>query len=262
MTTEKSKYTGPPASVPAPSFIAMEEPGLGDVGNDEKEKLQLPVIALDVPLLDPKNPRPGQAEVVVNVMRLAEEKYGWAAVHPEARSTFDLMEDVLDDEEDGDEEEDEEVMIVDEKGNALKKKDDGGDKKKKKVPPKVNRKVGKYDFEDPFIDDAELQWEEEITTTKEGFFVYWGPWSMSDSPRKKAVLRARNRGFRWRCILINGLRGPAMARIDGIVMVRILKITGLYLVTQFIVRKDNVWASDVFLDFVDFGQRWIRQIMS
>ena len=78
---------------------------------------------------------------------------------------------------------------------------------------------------------------------------------MSDSPRKKAVLRARNRGFRWRCILIKGLLGPAMARIDGIVIVRILRITGLYLVTQFIVPKDdNVWASDFFLDFVDFGQ--------
>ncbi|QBM88260.1 HPC2 and ubinuclein domain-containing protein [Metschnikowia aff. pulcherrima] len=191
MTTEKSKYSGPPASVPAPSFIAMDEPGLGDAGNDEKEKLQLPVIALDVPLLDPKNPRPGQAEVVVNVMRLAEEKYGWAAVHPEARSTFDLMEDVLDDEEDGDEEEDEEVMIVDEKGNALKKKDDGGDKKKKKVPPKVNRKVGKYDFEDPFIDDAELQWEEEITTTKEGFFVYWGPLVDERQPTKKGGAKSK-----------------------------------------------------------------------
>jgi hypothetical protein len=39
----------------------------------------------------------------------------------------------------------------------------------------MNRKVGKYDYEDPFIDDEELQWEEEITSTKDGFFVYWGP---------------------------------------------------------------------------------------
>ena len=37
------------------------------------------------------------------------------------------------------------------------------------------RKVGKYEFEDPFIDDQELQMEEEISSTKEGFFVYWGP---------------------------------------------------------------------------------------
>ena len=40
---------------------------------------------------------------------------------------------------------------------------------------KMIRKVGKYDFEDPFIDDQELQMEEEISSTKEGFFVYWGP---------------------------------------------------------------------------------------
>lgn len=70
---------------------------------------------------------------------------------------------------------------------------------------------------------------------------------MSDSPRKKAVPRARNRGFRWRCISINGLLGrPAMARTDGIVMVQILEITGPYLVTQFVVPKGNVWASDFF----------------
>ncbi|OBA22841.1 histone promoter control 2 [Metschnikowia bicuspidata var. bicuspidata NRRL YB-4993] len=185
MTTEKSKSTTSAVSVPAPSFMAINDAAHGDAGaggpTDEEDKSQLPIIALDIPLLDPKHPQPGQAEVVVNVLKLAEEKYGWSAVHPEARSAFELMDDLLEDDDDGEEEEDEEVMIVDENGNSLKRKDEGLDKKKKKQQvqqqqqSKVNRKVGKYDYEDPFIDDAELQWEEEITTTKEGFFVFWGP---------------------------------------------------------------------------------------
>lgn len=197
MTTEKTKATTPAASLPAPSFIPMDDLGLGDQGLggavEEKDKLPPPVIALDIPLLDPKNPKPGQAEVVVNVLKLAEEKYGWSAVHPEARSAFELMDDVLDDEEDGEEDEEEDVMIVDDNGNSSKKKEDGVDKKKKKQlqQSKVNRKVGKYDYEDPFIDDAELQWEEEITTTKEGFFVYWGPLVDERQSSKKGSAKSK-----------------------------------------------------------------------
>ncbi|GEQ71778.1 hypothetical protein JCM33374_g5464 [Metschnikowia sp. JCM 33374] len=180
MTTEKSKNTGPAAVVPPPSFISMEESGPGELGigggGDEKEKPLVPV--------------------VVNVLKLAEEKYGWSAVHPEARSAFELMDDVLDDDEEGEDDEDEEVMIVDEKGNSLKKREDQDKKKKKQQSQqqqqsKVNRKVGKYDYEDPFIDDAELQWEEEITTTKEGFFVYWGPLVDERQPAKKGNAKGK-----------------------------------------------------------------------
>ena len=35
--------------------------------------------------------------------------------------------------------------------------------------------IGKYDTEDPFIDDSELLWEEQRVATKDGFFVYFGP---------------------------------------------------------------------------------------
>ena len=43
----------------------------------EKEKPEPPIIALNIPLLNPKDPQPGKAEVIVNVLKLAEEKYGW-----------------------------------------------------------------------------------------------------------------------------------------------------------------------------------------
>lgn len=192
---------------------------------DEKEKREPPVIALDIPLLDPKNPKPGQAQVVINVLKLAEDKYGWNVIHPTARSAIDLMDEMLEDEDDGDDDDEDDVADekantkstddkatknaddkanvkdekasskgadekanskgADEKANPVKKKEELTEEQKvKRHEAKMNRKVGKYDFEDPFIDDAELQWEEEITTTKEGFFVYWGP-LVDDQPSTK-----------------------------------------------------------------------------
>ncbi|GME96626.1 unnamed protein product [[Candida] boidinii] len=37
-----------------------------------------------------------------------------------------------------------------------------------------NRRVGKYDLNDPFIDDEELLFEEQRSSTRDGFFVYYG----------------------------------------------------------------------------------------
>lgn len=207
MTAEKKKWGQGTPSVADPSILEAGEGGMRMMGREEDTKdgseTSLPVIVLDIPLLDPKNPRPGQAEVVVHVMKMAEEKYGWNAVHPNSKSAIDLLDEMLEDEDDGEEDEEEETIVVD-KGATTKKKDDitkdkdnskdsSKDKdkeKKKKKGPKVNRKVGKYDCDDPFIDDTELQWEEEITTTKEGYFVYWGPLvddRSSGQPRKIAA---------------------------------------------------------------------------
>lgn len=192
MTVERKKWGMGTPLVPEPSILETGEGNLRLVGRDDDTKhtrdTVMPVIVLDVPLLDHNNPKPGQAEVVVHVMKLAEEKYGWNAVHPSSKSSIELLDEMLEDEEDGDDDDDEEPTIVDEHGIPLQKKKEEASKdqdkekekekekeKKKKKGPKVNRKVGKYDCDDPFIDDTELQWEEEITTTKEGFFVYWGP---------------------------------------------------------------------------------------
>lgn len=140
---------------------------------------------MSIPLIDPKNPKPGQSEVVVNVLRLAEEKYGWTAIHPNAKSAIDIMEDMIDDDDD-DDDDDDEVIVDDEKSGSVapapapsKKKKEGEELTEEQLvrqhQTRMNRKVGKYDYQDPFIDDEELQMEEEITTTKEGYFVYWGP---------------------------------------------------------------------------------------
>lgn len=166
---------------PLPSVIEVEEP----------KPSEPPIIALNIPLLDPNNPKPGQSQVVINVLKLTEEKYGWAVMHPNAKSAIDLMDDMIDDEEDAADEEDEDATTNTTAVTTTTEKDDEGENKTKKKKEdaeelteeqlvrqhevKMNRKVGKYDYEDPFIDDEELQWEEEITSTKEGFFVYWGP---------------------------------------------------------------------------------------
>ncbi|SMN19118.1 similar to Kazachstania africana KAFR_0G02290 hypothetical protein [Maudiozyma saulgeensis] len=47
--------------------------------------------------------------------------------------------------------------------------------KKKAHPMKGKNLIGKYDFEDPFIDDSEMLWEEQRASTKDGFFVFFGP---------------------------------------------------------------------------------------
>lgn len=190
MTTDKAPTKDLHLNLPAPSFIEKEEKK--DEKTEEKsdgekndKKREPPIIALNIPLLDPANPKPGQCEVVVNVLQLAEEKYGWSAIHPNAKSAIDMMDDVIDDEDDAMDDDDDDI-VVDDKALAPPAPATPQQKKKKEQElteeqlvkqheAKMNRKVGKYDFEDPFIDDEELQWEEEITSTKEGFFVYWGP---------------------------------------------------------------------------------------
>ena len=129
----------------------------------EKEKLlPPPIIALSIPLIDPKNPKPGQSEVVVNVLRLAEEKYGWTAIHPNAKSAIDIMEDMIDDDDD-DDDDDDEVIVDDEKSGSVapapapsKKKKEGEELTEEQLvrqhQTRMNRKVGKYDYQDPFID--------------------------------------------------------------------------------------------------------------
>ncbi|ODV78300.1 histone promoter control 2 [Suhomyces tanzawaensis NRRL Y-17324] len=194
MTTDKSKTTIQPPQLPRPTVIdllnpmkedeptVVEEKPKEEPKEKKEEKVDPPIIALNIPLIDSKNPKPGQSELVINVLRLSEEKYGWSVIHPKAKSAIDIMDDMIDDEDDAmDEDEDEELIADEEKVQTAiptkKKKDEELTEEQlvRQHEVKMNRKVGKYDYEDPFIDDEELQMEEEITSTKEGFFVYWGP---------------------------------------------------------------------------------------
>lgn len=162
-----------------------EPPKELELGKKEEIK-ELPIIALNIPLLDPKKPQPGQAEVVVNVLKLAEDKYGWSTVHPNAKSALEVLDDSDDDleEDDKDDEDEKEEKEKPEKPEEKEKEKEKDGKEKKELTEeqlvrqhetRMNRKVGKYDYLDPFIDDNELELEEGITSTKEGFFVYWGP---------------------------------------------------------------------------------------
>ena len=180
-TPEQEASTATPPAAPAPT-VTTERNALpptvdppAPVVVEVEPKAEPPIICLDIPLLDPRDPKPGQSQVVINVLRLTEEKYGWAMMHPDAKSAIDLMDDMIDDDAAEEEEEDAER----ERELAEKKKPEEEELTEEQLvrqhEVKMNRKVGKYDYEDPFIDDEELQWEEEITLTKEGFFVYWGP---------------------------------------------------------------------------------------
>lgn len=187
VTTNKQKVASGPLNLPNPTFLDLEDPGNSKEADNKESSDRTPVIFLDVPLLDPTNPKPGQAEIVINVLKLAEDKYGWNAIHPDARSAIDMMDDILDDDDEGDDDEgDDDLQIIEDKSKKDAKESDtktGAESEDEDLKSRrwraeqtrINRKVGKYDYEDPFIDDAELQWEEEITTTKEGFFVFWGP---------------------------------------------------------------------------------------
>ncbi|KAG5420624.1 HPC2 [Candida metapsilosis] len=163
----------------------------------DKDKAEPPIVALNIPLLDPKDPQPGKAEVVVNVLKLAEDKYGWSVMHPKAKSAIEVIDDMIDDEDDEDDDDDladdqdkapappqsnNSVLPVAPRGKELTE-----EQLVRQHEIRMIRKVGKYDFEDPFIDDVELQMEEDISSTKEGFFVYWGPLVDDRSSNKKAI---------------------------------------------------------------------------
>lgn len=182
---------------------------------EQEKKVEVPIIALNIPLVDPINPKPGQSEVVINVLRLSEEKYGWSVIHPKAKSAIDVMDDMIDDDDDEDGDEDDVAFVEEEKPigaagatvsygaasaaaaaaaavvSPVKKKELTEEQLVRQHEAKMNRKVGKYDFEDPFIDDIELQMQEEIISTKEGFFVYWGPLVDDRNSAKKGSSKAK-----------------------------------------------------------------------
>ena len=160
-----------------------------------------PNIILEVPLL-------GQSNKVVNFARLAEEKYGFAALHPrvaaqkerlarvaaasaalernsssskkgtnaensaaenESADADDMSLDLSDN--DGD------VAMSGAGGDnsGAEGTGTGEDGGKKKRQPAKRKKIEEYDRDDPFVDDSEMVWEATAAASKDGFFVYYGP---------------------------------------------------------------------------------------
>lgn len=131
------------------------------VGSKNTDLAGKPTIRLDVPL---KTPSEG---IVIDFMRMAEEKYGFDTVHPEVKAA---ALDLVGDDEDNDEMEEEEVDL----GAAENGATPGTANSTAKKPKNRGKIEGKYDLNDPFIDDSEMLWEEQAASTKDGFFVYSG----------------------------------------------------------------------------------------
>jgi hypothetical protein len=165
----------------------------GDTSNEmQKDSEKGPNIILRVDLKDPNNR-------VINFARMAEEKYGFAALYPRLaaqkerlakvaaagaaleRSTSgsklggtpagDSGDEDLSVDIDRDSENDRDVEMSGVNGGQEQASgtDGPGPKRRRR------KKVEEYDQEDDFIDDSEMLWEAQAAAVKDGFFVYCGP---------------------------------------------------------------------------------------
>ncbi|KAI2082247.1 HIR complex subunit, partial [Ophidiomyces ophidiicola] len=152
-----------------------------DMNSSASTAKTVPNIIVHVPLQ-------GQTNVIFNFARLAEEQYGFDALHPriaaqrerrarlaaasaalarneknrgESGAEDDLSLDVdRDSDGDGD-------IAMSGTGPASEAAAGAAKGRRKKMED--------YDRDDPFVDDSELVWEEQAAASKDGFFVYSGP---------------------------------------------------------------------------------------
>ncbi|RMD41547.1 hypothetical protein DV735_g3574, partial [Chaetothyriales sp. CBS 134920] len=184
----------PPLPLPTGSGLLSASLFAGESGLDSNEnKATGPNIVLHVDLKDPKNK-------VINFARMAEKKYGFAALYPRqaaqkerlarvaaagaalersasaskhgGTSAGDSGEDDVSVDIDRDSDNDGDVNMggfnaANEPANSGT---DGPEPKRRR-----RRKVEEYDQDDPFIDDSEQLWETQAAASKDGFFVYSGP---------------------------------------------------------------------------------------
>ena len=150
------------------------------------EENQAPTIILEIPI------KPGETNRYVNFMRLAEERYGWDALHPRLAARRDRkariaaatasLEKVESGRESGDE------MSVDLSDAEASNPENGGTSgpdAQAKPKKKRNFKEDQYDVDDDFVDDSELLWEAQAAASRDGFFVYSGP--LVPEPEKPAA---------------------------------------------------------------------------
>ncbi|KAL8814927.1 MAG: hypothetical protein Q9223_005897, partial [Gallowayella weberi] len=152
-----------------------------------------PTVVLHVPLN-------GDTNKYVNFARLAEEQYGFDALHPRlaaqrerlarvaaagaalenahksgsGRSADEMSVDLSEGEPEAD---NSNVEMGGMNGNkdAKQSEAEGSEVPGVKRRKKRTMKEDMYDKDDPFVDDAELAFEEQAAATKDGFFVYSGP---------------------------------------------------------------------------------------
>lgn len=144
-----------------------------------------PNIVLHIPLR-------GESNKIISFAQLAEEKYGFAALHPRVAAHKQRLARVAaasaalekaDKKGSGVGESAEEDLSVDaDNSDADGDVTMGGMGATDAEPEqpvdgkrKRRRKMEDYDRDDPFVDDSELAWQEHAAASKDGFFVYSGP---------------------------------------------------------------------------------------
>lgn len=140
------------------------------------EEIQVPSIVIKVSLA------PGENNKYVNFMRLAEDRYGWDALHPRQaankarKARIAAATATLEKAEAGRESGDE--MSLDGSDGEGSNQENGvasGADAQAKPKKKRNFKEDQYDVDDDFVDDSELLWEAQAAASRDGFFVYSGP---------------------------------------------------------------------------------------
>ncbi|OAA41579.1 Histone promoter control 2 (HPC2) [Beauveria brongniartii RCEF 3172] len=174
------KHTG--ASTPRTDMDDLGTEGDGrsilDFGKAKPgEEADVPTIVLSIPIVH------GETNKYVNFLRLAEDRYGWDALHPRLAANRDRkariaaaaanLERIESGRESGDE------MSVDlsdgEGSNPEVAGASGTDNQPKPTKKKRNFKEDQYDVDDEFVDDSEMLWEAQAAASRDGFFVYSGP---------------------------------------------------------------------------------------
>ncbi|KAK5995737.1 hypothetical protein PT974_04155 [Cladobotryum mycophilum] len=140
------------------------------------EEKETPTIVLSIPITA------GETNKYVNFMRMAEDQYGWDALHPRLAANRDRKARIaaaaasLEKTESGRESGDE--MSVDLSDGEGSNPDNGGTSGADaiaKPKKKRNFKEDQYDVDDDFVDDSEMLWEAQAAASRDGFFVYSGP---------------------------------------------------------------------------------------
>ncbi|KAF7715620.1 Uncharacterized protein PECH_000967 [Penicillium ucsense] len=201
---KKEKVTTAPSTSkppsPKPTKAAKEAPKIpqgsglittalfGGVDDSAKSEVRsVPNIVVHVPL--------NKGNQIINFAQLAEEQYGFAALHPRlaahkerlARvaaagaalersdkslkgiSAGESADEDLSLDVDRDSDLDGDISMIGAGTNGAQSEASDGIKKKRR------RKVEEYDRDDPFVDDSEMAWQEQAAASKDGFFVYSGP---------------------------------------------------------------------------------------
>ena len=154
-------------------------PGAMGAGLNDGTEFRAPTVVLNIPLH-------GETNKYINFTRLAEEQYGWDALHPRLAAQRDRLARVAAAgaalERNGSNRESGDEMSLD-SGDEGSNVEMGGmsdgrtgtDGGVKKVVRKRKMKEDDYDKDDGFVDDSELLWEEQAAAATDGFFVYSGP---------------------------------------------------------------------------------------